>query len=62
MVPQIRHMNKIINTYILLVIYKCITDTTHDQYNNHSHKIGLYITLSQIQRMNNEIITHITLG
>ena len=36
--------------------------TTHEQYNNHSHNIGLHITVSQWRHMINIITTHITLG
>jgi len=36
--------------------------TTHEQYNNHSHNIGLHITLSERRNMNNIKTTHIILG
>jgi len=39
-----------------------MTVMTHEQYNNHSHNIGLHITVWQWRHMNNIITTHIPLG
>ena len=36
--------------------------TTHGQYNDHSHNIGLHVTIIQWRHMNNIINTHIRLG